>query len=342
VRLVLTGLVFLLIAVSPARAETGILVSYDDSGDPEVTAGVSEEPGQPNGEVVELRACPPDGSNCIPLPTSAYTARQPCDGFGTCWPRRSSRAYPGATAPGTVFEAAFDQGGTVTTKRSPAWTGRVTPLTPVTVEAAAVGAKPRIVPGVWAGGWQGESIRAFPGFRVCRSPSGVDCWAIYNSELPQRWAGWHLFVDESFVEPRVDNRLFPELSVIELSTTPVPLPYPQPSLGPVRPLSTRSGSVQVCCMLPPPAPAATPTPPASPSATVRARAQRRKGALLVADVTCPIRCSVRLAITARGTFTRTLRVQGTRALSIPRRSGALRVRVFVDGKLLASGRSRAR
>ena len=63
---------------------------------------------------------------------------------------------------------------------------------------------------------------------------------------------------------------------------------------------------------------------------------------MVADVTCPIRCSVRLAVTGRGTFTRTLRVQGARALSIPRRSGALRVRVFVDGKLLASGRSRVR
>lgn len=340
-RLVLTALALLLAAASPAGAETGILVSYDAYGDPEVTAGVSEEPGQPNGEVVELRACPPDGSSCVPLPTSAYTARQPCDGFATCWPRRSSRAHPGETAPGTVFEAAFDQGGTVTTKRSPAWTGRVTPLTTVTVEAAAVGAKPRIVPGMWAGGWQGESIRAYPGSHVCRSPSGVDCWAISNSELPQRWAGWHLFVDESFVEPSVDNRLFPELMAIEY-TTLVPLPYPQSSLGPVWPLSTRSASVQVCCVLPPPAPAATPLPPPSPSAAVRARAQRRKGALVVADVTCPIRCSVRLAVTGRRTFTRTLRVQGKRALSIPRRSGALRVRVFVDGKLLASGRSRVR
>jgi hypothetical protein len=79
------------------------------------------------------------------------------------------------------------------------------------------------------------------------------------------------------------------------------------------------------------------------SGKVRARAQRRNGRLYVATVICPKRCAVRLTVSGAGrTLRRSLSAQGATALGIAPRHGRLRVRVSVDGRLLASGWTRAR
>ena len=175
---------------------------------------------------------------------------------------------------------------------------------------------------------------------ACRNPAGTECFSLAgpSTELSQRWAGWYLFVDETRSFDGSWSWLFPR---------PVPSMFALPDrldrLRGLGPNQSRSAPVQVCCVLPAPAADAPAVRPASPTASVRARAQRRNGRLHVARVRCAVRCAVRLTVTGSdGTFVRSLSVQGARSLSIPPRRGVLRVRVIVDGKVLAGGRSRTR
>lgn len=212
---------------------------------------------------------------------------------------------------------------------------------------AVVGRPVRLTPGTWSGGWD-----AAPEFyaaqatgqwlTVCREPSGTDCAVLGDSsvELAQRWAGWYLFVDETrWFHGVWGSTLFP--SPLTISVTP--LPYRIPRLWTLGANQTRSAPVQVCCVLPAPAVDTLQARPASPAASVRPRAQRRKGRLHVARVACAVRCAVRLTVTsATGTVAHSFAVQGARSLSIRPRAGLLSVRVSVDGKVLARGRSRSR
>jgi hypothetical protein len=77
-------------------------------------------------------------------------------------------------------------------------------------------------------------------------------------------------------------------------------------------------------------------------ATLRARALRRNGRLIVGRVTCASRCAVALKVTGGGrrAVRRTFEVVGTQQLTVPLRRGRLSVRVTVDGKLAAAGRMR--
>ena len=81
-----------------------------------------------------------------------------------------------------------------------------------------------------------------------------------------------------------------------------------------------------------------------PTASVRARALRRNGRLIVGRVRCETRCAVALKVSGgnRRAVHRTLRVTGAKALTVPVRHGKLKVRVTVDGTLAASGTMRAR
>ena len=59
---------------------------------------------------------------------------------------------------------------------------------------------------------------------------------------------------------------------------------------------------------------------------------------------CETACKVELKVAGGGrrAITRTLTVKGAKALKVPARHGRLHVRVAVDGKELASGKSVAR
>jgi hypothetical protein len=242
-------------------------------------------------------------------------------------------------APGTVFEAVFDTNGVVTTRRTAAWLGPVSSSAPPVIARAEIGRVASIAPGAWAGGFAAApevpaALRSFHELTVCRGADGTDCfWLPRDEPIPARFAGYYAFVDETSYyggESSGGDRV-PRAPRLE-------------RLGPLGSMQSRSAAAEICCV--PPAPA-KPGPPAarppSPSASVRARAYRRNGRLHVARVSCALRCAVRLTVTsARGTYARSLSVRGSRSLSIPPRRGQLRVRVAVNGKVLASGRSRAR
>ncbi len=332
-RSILTALAVLLTAAPAAQAETYVAYGHSATGDPTVTAGIIQ--GWAGADrVVELRSCPPDGSACTPLPESAYSSI------------RDDRiaAVPGETAAGTTFEAAFEVAGAPMTRRTAIWMGRPRSATPASVSNALVGQRAQVTPGTWSGGWTDSADVTGPRFIghylfVCRDPSGTDCftvgWHTQRSErLTQRWAGWYLFVKESFDTGVRDP------------TAPIPViaaPRRVPDLGALTPWTSRSAPVQICCVLPAPA-AVVPKSAALPTASIPVRARRsRDGRLRVARVRCAVRCAVRLTVIGGGrTVVRALTVRGPRSLAVPGRRGVYRVRVVVDGKQLASGRSRAR
>jgi hypothetical protein len=338
-RMVLTVLVFLLIA-APAQAETAI--RFWDGPGPVFTAAAEAGAGETAVRVVEWRACPPDGSPCSALPESAYSQTWRCT-----TPARSCSLTAGLreAAPGTVFEAVFDTDGVITTRRTAMWLGPVSASVPPMIVRAEIGRVVSVAPGSWDGGFAAApevpaALRSFHELTACRGADGTDCfWLERDTPIPARFAGFYAYVDESSYYEGQWSRLF--CCVIGDRLPPAPR---RERLGPLSSMQSRSAPSQICCV--PPAPA-TPGPPEarppSPSASVRARAYRRNGRLHVARVSCALRCAVRLTVTsARGTYARSLSVRGTRSLSIPPRRGQLRVRVAVDGKLLASGRSRAR
>jgi hypothetical protein len=335
VRSILTALAVLLIAAPAARAEISLGYGHLATGDPLLLAGVT-----PTGDerVVEWRVCPPDGSACTLLPASASRVARQCPGS-----QRSCElvARPGESVAGTTFEAVFEVNGVRTTRRTPAWTGRPTSVAPASLSNVVLGLRPRITPGTWSGGWSPspDVFLAHPVF-VCRDVGGTDCLGLEQGRagvepLLQRWAGWYLFVDEVFVSPIWDP------------TAPVNVIAPVhriPRLRALTPTLSRSAPVPICCVPPEPAASNPLVRRTSPTASVRARAQRgRDGRLHVARVHCAVSCAVRLTVSGGGrTVVRLLTVRGERSLAVRGRRGTFRVRVVVDGRTLADGRSRAR
>ena len=328
-RALLTVVVFLSLAAT-ARASTLTQVYFDEDGNPTLSAFVTS--GDPS-TFVEWRRCAADGSPCAPLPGGARTA-------------------VGETPAGTSFEAVYD----AKTVRTPAWTGRMAVTAPSLSGDVAVGGTIAFVPATWSGGWTkqpgwGPSVRTRE-IIACPTATGGDCWVVdftngarpgeleQGVTLDQRWAGWYLFATEA--------RAAGDLTVLGF----IPPPY---ALG-ERAFGPRSGPGiegvsepvgPVCCATTPaaaPAPASAQTvTPKAPSASIRKRALRRNGRLVIGTVTCPQRCTVRLKVTGKGRpIIRTLRVTGVKTLNVPVRRGRLNVRVSVDGKLVASGRITAR
>jgi hypothetical protein len=337
VRSFLTALAVLLVAAPAARAEISLEYGHLDTGDPLLLARVA-----PSGDerVVEWRVCPPDGSACTPPPAPASRVAWQCPGS-----QRSCAlvAQPGESVAGTTFEALFEVNGVLTTRRTPAWTGRPTSGVPASVSHVVLGQRPRITPGTWSGGWSlSPHVTAFlaQGVFVCRDVAGTDCLRLERGDaglarLLQRWAGWYLFVDEFFVSGLTDPTL-PATAIAPVRRIPR-----LPALTPTR---SRSAPVHICCVLPEPAASNPPWRRAPPTASVRARAQRgRDGRLHVARVRCAVSCAVRLTVAGGGrTVVRLLTVRGERSLAMRGRRGTYRVRVVVDGRTLARGRSRAR
>jgi hypothetical protein len=279
---------------------------YDEHGDPLLMAR-RDAPGTFAG----YRSCPAGGSPCTPL----------------------TSARPGPTAAGTTFEAVFMDGGVETTLRTPEWNGRATAVTPPAgTGQLRVGSTLQLSKGSWSGGWAGPGGDfSLLEFVLCREPTGGDCWI--PGELTQRWAGWSAFV--------VEYRYRVGTVFADGAVDPRPTTW-RPGGAPTLNAATLLGTV--CCVPPVQAPlAVTPAPSTAPTATIRARAVRSHGRLLVGNVTCALRCAVRLTVSGGGrTVVRTLGVQGKASLTVPLRHGKLKVSVLADGKPIASGRTVAR
>jgi hypothetical protein len=323
----LAAAVFLLPVAPAYGADLRIAETVDRSGDPGLAAAVSPS----EGVTLEWRRCPDGGTVCEPLPASADV------------PVRNGRvASPGETPAGTVFEAVATKDGVETKVRTRPWQGRLTwTVSPTLQGEAAVGRTVTAAPGTSGGGWgqdwQSPAFSNAPRDRIyaCREPTGGDCWLIaYGTSvaLEPRWAGWYLFAEQNGPTsiPWCVSILGCAVSVA-LAAPPVHI-GPQP--GQTAALSAPFGPVAAA---PVPAPRET----KAPAASIRTRAVRRNGRLLVGRVSCETRRSVQLKVSGGGrrAVQRTLSVTGVKSLTIPVRRGKLKVRVVVDGKLLASGRT---
>lgn len=140
-RLVALSGAVLLIGAAPAAARSSIEYSFHQDGNPWLVA--SSE-----AVVVEWRACPPTGAACHAIERND----RPDDFLSTA---------PGETPAGTVFEAVFDEGGTISTQRTPAWQGTVrATATPVLTGEASPGGTVRVGDASWTGAGDTPARRA--------------------------------------------------------------------------------------------------------------------------------------------------------------------------------------
>jgi hypothetical protein len=278
---------------------------------------------------IEWRACADGGTVCVPLPAGAY---------GPAPAPNSAIARPGDTVAGTVFEAVATDGPEVSTARTPAWRGKVGAIPPAVIGEPTVGRQVGVTGDTWTGGWSPPATERTGGFlAACRQPTGGECVVLsyVDSGVPvpsgsvtidAAWTGWYLLAQEYRQSGSV-------IAMPQYAAPPVRLTVPLRAGGSAA-LSDPVGPIAAAPVVSKPAP----------TAAVRRRALRRKGRLAVARVTCPERCTVRLTVSGGGRrkVRRTLHVLGTKSLTVPVRHGRLKVRVIVDGKVLASARTRAR
>ncbi len=340
------GLVLIVVAslVMAAQAQAqvppAVHVYFNAAGEP-VLYGYAEN-GRP--PVLEWRTCPPDGGACEPLPESAYQ-RWCLSRYTPAYCQTSPRpldAEPGAVPAGTTFEALYESGGVQKTARTPAWTGPMTPVSPpALVGDLVVGGSYQLRRATWTGGWAPSTSvheNGGAGLYACPTPQGGQCWAVISG-LERRWAGWYLFVNDM----RWGGRPFESTVAGTIWTLPRNFEW-TPGIRPTSVGSAPYGPV--CCVTPAAARQPVVEPPAAsrPLVTIRARAVRRAGRLVVGRAACATRCTLQLTVVGGGrkAIRRTLRVTGARDLVVPARRGRLSVRVVVDGKLIASGTAVAR
>jgi hypothetical protein len=280
-----------------------------------------------SADSVQVFRCP-NGADCEPLPFA---------GVGSVFGRPVDLS---TAAPGDVFEARFTQSGSVVqTDRTPPWLGTyVVTRRPAVIGKLAEGAVVTGDAGTWSGGWD-RPWRQEASSRIvaCQRPDGIDCVEFSpfypNVLLTSRQAGWYVFAISQIGSGHANDNTVTDYAYP---------PYPNP----IAPIGVVAGTRAVSAAFGPvaAAPTPTPTPAPRPTASIRAKALRAKGQLSVARVTCPTSCTVNLTVSSAGrkTLHRTLRVTGTKALTIPPRHGKLKVRIVVGGKTLASGNSRAR
>ena len=201
-------------------------------------------------------------------------------------------------------------------ERSPVWRGRVAAaVAPALVGAATPGESVRPLPAGWTGGWGDERsvtvVLACPSLKSrgdCEHLTSADGQAAAgNRQVLPRHRGRYLFA--------VEYRLSRDA--------------PSPALPDTRPAASATVAVS------PPAGPVEAEPPSA-SVSLRKRALRAGGRLVVGDVTCERRCSV---VLTAGATRHTFSVRGSRRLTLaPSASGRPLVRVSVDGLRLASSR----
>jgi hypothetical protein len=328
-RVTLCVVVIACLSTAPAYgAQVYLSAASDEDGNPVLFAPVlSEEPSVSS----EVFRCPGGGA-CGPVPLQMTTDE-----------RGTTRVDLRAAQPGDAFEARFTSAdGTVTTARTPRWTGTIVPLTaPAVVGQAVVGQAVSAAGVQWRGGWAypWQTIDTNLVFACPDATATRDCSVVALSDpvaLDARWTGFYLFAYSSRWSAPDPGSAVP-------AAPGMPFDLDPRFLGSTTLVSAPIGPVVVGA---PPAPGVTTrvfADPAAPRATVRPRALRVKGRLSIGRVTCPTRCVVRLTVSSAGrkALRRTLHVTGTKALTIPPRHGKLKVRVVVDGKTVASGTTRA-
>lgn len=277
----------------------------DESGDPRLWAG----PG--SDEVpVSWRACA--GSNCVELPPTTAVLR------------------PGPTPSATHFEFTFTPrwGGPPIKRTSPTWLGRQAPIDPpALVGNPVVGEAVSARAGTFSGGWAAVGIGA--GVWHCATAAGEHCQGLTGTTgalIGADHVGKYLFV--------MSGRSGPYDTVPPLFVDIEPPVAYRSVAGPYGPISAPPALA---------APVVQPAPvPAAPrsSATLRSRALRQRGRLVIGRVRCEARCKVNLRVSdGRRTVKRSFTTQGSTALRVakPLRRGRLTVTVAIDGKPVASG-----
>jgi hypothetical protein len=205
---------------------------------------------------------------------------------------------PGQTAASTRFEAVSRRGGYELT--SP-WRGRLRALSPPRlVGSIRVGGRVRSEPARWTGGWSGDYDAL--DIEACRTPDGTGCETldaptVYDhpreparTRIPAWYAGWYV--------QALDQRI------------PADTVFPLQSFG-IPPPITRDGTVSAS---PPVRVPGRPFP--VPRVTLRKRAVRRHGRLLVGRVACA-RCTVHVSVLARRGYGFSIHVVGSAALTLP-------------------------
>ena len=249
-RLLLTLSMFLLVA-SPAAASQGRW-SLSSTGDPLLSE---------------------DG-------VQGATAWRVCLAPAPCAP--VSAGPQGETAEGTVFES--DRSAPqIDTERSPAWQGRVSAVAaPGLAGSLTAGGAVHPTPAVWTGGWgDEESLNAViacpPADRgVLSLPHrccGTGNFGLGDRPIPAAVVGWSAYS----VEWRMPHDRF------------FPFDGPPPAAPTTLPVPSNLVSVSAASALVAPPSVPIVTPPTltakAPTASIRARALRRKGRLLVGRVT---------------------------------------------------------
>jgi hypothetical protein len=331
--LVAAAVALFCLPASAYAADVSVFESVHGAGDPFVWAMVAPD----EAGIVEWRRCADGGPVCEPIAGSAS--------------EHGSVVEAGETAAGTVFEAVHTKDGVESTARTRAWQGRVTSLAaPALQGEPLIGKTVTVAAGSWSGGWEpdGRPDAVEHSIFACQAPTGGDCWQLSYGPtvvLDARWNGWYLLAQEArFPEYPEHTGLCPPSTIGRLSgCVPISLRPPLPAHVGTHAGQTVRLSAPLGPVVPPKFPA-TVRPVKAPSASIRARALRSKGQLLVGRVSCETRCTVALKVSGggrRAVYT-TLSVTGAKALTVPVRHGKLRVRVTVDGRLVTSGPTIAR
>jgi hypothetical protein len=310
-RLLVTTAVACALIAAPAQAQTAKITQslFGTDGDPQLTA--NPVPNGNLGEVVGWGVCS-DGVTCAPLAGASGRTLK-----------------PGETAAGTVFAVSVNYAGQVSSDRSAPWQGRVTATAPPALAGdVAVGSTVHPVAGTWTGGWGSEhdALRV----EACRSAARAVCRVVAAQETPQapaasvaltaEYAGCHLFA--------VDARMPRDLVFTVGADTRAAVP------GQTVAFSAAAGQV-----------AGAGCAAAGPTLSLRDRASRSDGRIVVGSVRCPARCVVEVTVSdGHRSVRRAFPPNRLVALALPRgaqlRPGRLNVRVTVDGSLAGSGHTR--
>ena len=249
----------------------------------------------------------------------------------------------GPTSVGTTFEASATVDGTTTTERSPAWGGQVTNTAPPRFDGEPrVGQTLTPQVGTWTGGW-GDDYSLI-GMRACPTAAAQDCRGMTASSVQSgnpsqvtvdpAYAGWYV----GAIEARVGRgTAYPAILYTfppgRVSSLPAPLPGQTVAVGPLRgPIPGPSTITEPIQTVPPAARL-----PFTPRVTIRRRAVRRGGALMLAAVRCSGRCVAHATLRhGRKAVTRRIVVTGGQAAvklrpgTFSRRATAVRVAVRFD------------
>jgi hypothetical protein len=307
-------------ASDPIASGVAIQQSYDSAGDPSLIANaeVAGDKARPTWWV----CLPPKLDVCAP-------ARRGVSGYDT-----SAFLTPGASVPGSVFQAVLTTGHHSYVARTSSWLGTVKASSPPSLTGAPRAGGVVVAHGArWIGGWSGSltsGVASEPhepastdaiSVEACRTREGRACvnltaqgdhagFSLRPPMVNAGFVGWYLFAfDERIAEPYISD--------LVLYSSPFAIP-----VGPVGPTNARS------------APLGPVTGPPQPTVAILRTGILKGGTVLVAHVHCPRRCEVYVSVYDRhGIAEAGSRLVGSALVGVPRRKlgrGRLDVSVQID------------